>query len=146
MSTHEEIPAPPSKTQLEIIHYHGAYPLWKFLLQKFGIDIREVCERIAKDEPFLPIDEKKLALRTVNHDYVCTLDSSYDQDKTFLLNCCNAVFNILKEGIVKNGEHILKPYSFSLDEHGNMSMISSDGSLESYNDSIKLGVVDAVDV
>lgn len=148
----EIIPVLPNQAQLDIIFYHGAYPLWKFLIQKFGIDIREVCERVAKDEPILPIGEKKLALRTVPDDYQCNLDESYNSDKTFLLNCANVVFNTLKEGIIKNGEHILQPYKFALDDWNNMFLqldddptIDESHELESFNDAIKLGLVDVSD-
>lgn len=145
----EIMPIEPSKEQLDIIFYHGAYPVWKYLIQKFSIDIREVCDRVAREEPVLNIHGKKLVLRTVQPGYKYELDESYNGDITFLLNCANVVFNTLKEGIIKHGNHILKPYVFQLDENNNMELkfdedpaVDRSCAVQSFNDVIKLAVVD----
>lgn len=146
---HEDMPVEPSKEQLDIIFYHGAYPVWKFLIQKFSLDIRDVCDRVARDEPVLNIHGKKLVLRTVSPDYKYNLDEQYNGDITFLLNCANVVFNVLKEGVIKHGNHIIKPYTFTLDEHNNMELkldtnpaVDHTHATPCYDEYIKLGVVD----
>lgn len=148
MST-ENMPAQPTQEQTNIIFYHGGYPLWQFLLRKFNIDIRSVCQRVAKDEPVLATDRKKLVVRTVEAGHCHGLDSSYDSDITFLLNCVNTAFNVLKDGVKQEGKHILKPYKFVLDENHNIALqlvndpaVELSDAAESFNDIIMLGIVE----
>ncbi len=148
MSNHESMPVQPSTEQLAIIFYHGAYPVWKYLIAKFGFDLRDVCDKVAKEEPVVVVGAKKLALRTVPKSYKCEVGSEYDDDKTFLLNCANVVFNMMKEGIIRHGEHILKPYKFVLDQNQNITL-ELEGNpannvpfAESINDTISLGIVE----
>lgn len=151
MSNQESMPVQPSKEQLAIIFYHGAYPLWKYLIAKFGFDLRDVCDKVAKEEPMVINGEKKLALRTVSKDYKCEVGSEYDDDKTFLLNCANVVFSMMKEGVIRHGDHILKPYKFVLDQNQNITLeLESNPSddipfAKSLDDTISLGIVEVVD-
>lgn len=145
------MPTVPTDAQLDIIFYHGAYPLWKFLLQKFEIDIRDICARVAKDEPKLATNKGTYYVRTVDNHYNNTLSAEHTEDVTFLLNCVNVVFNMLKEGIIRNGEHILHPYSFQLDENSNLELILVETPeddtkyIKSVDDNIKLGIMVIID-
>jgi hypothetical protein len=147
----DNMPIQPSEKQLDIIFYHGAYPLWKYIIEKFEFDIRDVCARVATNEPIIHTNGKKLALRTVSNDYKCMLGAEYDNDKTFLLNCANVVFDILKEGIIRRGDHIFKPYKFVLDQNQNIQIQLYEESpndlpiAESINNSISLGIVEVLD-
>lgn len=144
-----------SEAQLDIIFYHGAYPLWCYLTAKFGIDIRDICPRVAVEEPKVITELGEYTLRVVPDDYHNGLVSDelltteHTQHITFLLNCTNVVFNMLKEGIIRHGEHILHPYSFQLDSNQNLELVLSDVladelDLDTYakslTDMIKLGV------
>jgi hypothetical protein len=148
----------PDEAQLDIIFYYGAYPLWQFLQQALGIDIRDVCSRVAVEEPKLITPAGIYRMRIVDNDYTNDFpqrDADHDSHLTFLLNCVNVVFNMLKEGIIRDGVHILRPYSFQLDSSKSLELVWDD---EYYNpdeicieyayncpqlldDSIKLGVV-----
>lgn len=145
------MPSNPSEAQLEVIFYHGAYPLWKFMLQKFEIDIRDICARVAKDEPKLITNKGTYYVRTVDNDYDNVLGSEHTENVTFLLNCVNQVFNMLKHGIIRNGEHIVRPYCFQLDENSNLELVlveePQDGEeyIRSVNDTIKLGIMVELD-
>jgi len=137
----------PSEQQLNIIFYHGAYSLWQFLSQKFNIDIRDVCARVAVDEPSLLTESGKYTLRVVPNDYQSGLsvDPAHTEHITFLFNCVNAVFNMLKEGIIRHGDHILRRYNFQLDLDQNLELVltecdSDSPYAESINDTIKLGI------
>jgi hypothetical protein len=140
------MPVNPSEAQLDIIFYHSAYPLWKFMIQKFEIDIRDVCARVAKDEPKLVTNKGTYYVRTVANDYNNVLGEEHTENVTFLLNSVNVVFNSLKDGIIRNGERILHPYYFQLDEHSNLELVLVDGPedanyIKSVDDRIKLGIV-----
>ena len=141
------MPSNPSEEQLEVIFYHGAYPLWKFMLQKFEIDIRDICAKVAKDEPKLITDKGTYVVRTVGNDYSNVLGEEHTKNVTFLLNCINVTFNMLKHGIIRNGDHIVRPYHFQLDENSNLELIlieePQDGEeyIRSVNDTIKLGII-----
>lgn len=145
----------PSEQQLDIIFYHGAYSLWQFLSQKFNIDLRDVCARVAIDEPSLLTETGKYTMRVVPNDYQSGLvdDTTHSEHITFLLNCVNVVFNMLKEGIIRNGEHILRMYNFQLDDNQNLELVLSENVEDEYDsdeshpkhaksidDSIKLGI------
>lgn len=122
----------PSEDQLNIIFYYGAYPLWKLLDQMFGIDIREVCARVAKEEPVLATTEGDYRMRVVDYDYpgmkpIGSTDSSHDQHLTFLVNCVNVVFSSMSEALVLNGVHVLRGYSFQLDSNYNMELVWTKG-------------------
>lgn len=139
--------ASPNEQQLDIIFYHGAYSLWHFLTQKFNLDIRDVCARVAFDEPVLTTDTGKYTMRVVSDDYQSGLELNgvHDEHLTFMINCVNVVFNMLKEGVIRNGDHILRPYSFQLDSYKNLELILSDPDsdeprAESLVDNIKLGI------
>jgi hypothetical protein len=137
----------PSESQLDVIFYHGAYSLWQFLSQKFNIDIRDVCARVAVDEPSLLTSSGKYAMRVVPNDYQSSLsaDPMHTEHITFLFNCVNVVFNMLKEGIIRHGDHILRRYSFQLDLDQNLELVLTESAndapyAESIDDSIKLGI------
>jgi hypothetical protein len=141
------MPLNPNEQQLDIIFHYGAYPLWKFIIQKFEIDIRDVCTKVATVEPKLVANQHTYIVDVVDNDYDNELNESMDHNEniTFLLNCVNVVFNTLKEGIVRNGIHILKPYYFQLDERRNLELILVETPEESeyiysINDNIKLGI------
>ena len=133
--------------QLNIIFYYGAYPLWKFLNIKFSIDIRDVCAQVSKYDPTLFVSNGKYNTLIVDNNYQNNLDETHNEHITFLLNCINSVFNMLKEGIIKNGEHILRPYYFQLDEYKNLELllvkdenINEETYVKSNNDNIKIGI------
>lgn len=138
-----------NEAQLDIIFYHGAYPVWRYLTDKFGIDIRDICARVAIDEPKLKTAMGEYTLSVVPDNYDNELiqsDISHSDHITFLLNCANVVFNMLKEGIIRNGDHILQPYSFQMDSAYNLYLILPENiddqipRAQSLTDSIKLGI------
>lgn len=117
-----------SEEHLSVIFYHGAYPLWQYLQEIINIDITEVCAYVAKDEPILQVDSSKLTCRVVNLPYDECLPSIYNNDKTFLLNSVNTVFQMLKAGIEKDGQRLLSDYKFKLDGNHNLILLGEDGS------------------
>lgn len=146
MSISDDMPVSPNEKQLDIIFYYGAYPLWKYLDKKFNIDIRDVCHRVAIDEPVLHQLNGVYTMRIVDNEYDHNLDETHNENISFLLNCINSVFKMLKEGIIKNGEHILAPYHFQLDDNRNLELVLIDDPanqnyVESIDDNIKIGVI-----
>ncbi len=126
----------PAEAQLDVIFYYGAFPVWKFVERVFALDIREVCPRVAVDYPQLLTDQGCYRVELVGSDYcsslftheqtdVASVGSGVDHQQhiTFLLNCVNVVFNMLKEGIVRDGKHILGPYGFQLDARSNLELV-----------------------
>jgi hypothetical protein len=141
-----DMPVAPTDKQMEVIFYFGAYPLWKFLSSKFNIDIREICDKVAIDEPTCHQPKGVYTIRVVDNEYNHNLNKDHNENITFLLNSVNIVFNILKEGIIKNGEHILKPFHFQLDDNRNLELVLIENPIEqeylqSINNNIKIGVV-----
>jgi hypothetical protein len=128
----------PSDEQLAIVFYHGAFPLWKYLEFCFDIDIREVCDRVAKDEPVVKSNDKELAVRMVQTDHKNELGPMFNNDIIFLLNAVNVVFNTLKLGIMKDEKKILESYKFKLDAEYNMYMVDEE---DDAVNAVKLSVV-----
>lgn len=117
-----------SEEHLSVIFFHGAYPLWKYLGEIIGIDITDVCAYVAKEEPVLQVGDSQLTCRVVNLPYDEGLQSVYNNDKTFLLNSVNTVFEMLKAGIEKDGRRLLSDYKFTLDLNHNLVLLGADGS------------------
>lgn len=115
-----------SEEHLSVIFYHGAYPLWAYLQEVISIDITEVCAYVAKEEPILTLGDAKLACRTVHLPHDEQLPSVFNNDKTFLLNCVNTVFEMLKAGIEKDGKRVLSAYKFILDGNHNLILIGEE--------------------
>lgn len=108
---------------LSIIFYHGAYPLWSYLQEVVGINITEVCAYVAKEEPVLQKEDTKLVCRVVDIPYEGSVPSIYNNDKIFLLNSINTVFELLKAGIEKDGEKLLSAFKFKLDSQHNLILV-----------------------
>ena len=70
--------------QLDIVFYHGAYPLWIYLKETLGVNIVDVCPRVAKDEPVLTTEHGDLVARVVDIPFVKTLDHMSNNDVIFL--------------------------------------------------------------
>lgn len=126
--------------QLDIIFYYGAYALWRFLDHVFNIDIRDVCQRVAKEEPVLRTEEGTYVMRVVDGAFDGKLNE--DQSKhgnhcTFLINCANVVFGSLKDGVSLKGEFILRDCQFQLDEQLNLELVVNG---EPYID-MKIGII-----
>ncbi len=119
--------APMNKdAQLDIIFYYGAYPLWRFLDHIFNIDIRDVCQRVAKEEPILRTEEGTYVMKVVDGSFDGKLaedESKHGNHCTFLINCANVVFGSLKDGVSLKGEFILRECRFQLDEHLNLEIV-----------------------
>lgn len=111
---------------LDVIFYHGAYPLWIYLKESFGIDITDVCPRVSKEEPNLKTDHGNLVARVVDLDASTTLNSIHNNDLIFLLNSINVVFESLKAGIEKDGLKILQSFKFKLDSNHSMFLVGVD--------------------
>lgn len=118
-----------SEGQLDIIFYHGAYPLWSYLKEIIGIDITEVCPRVAKEEPVLKTDNGELVARVVDLPFVKQVDHMSNNDVIFLLNSINVVFGSLSAGIEKDGEKILGSFKFKLDENHNMILVGAESDI-----------------
>lgn len=114
---------------LDIIFYHGAYPLWQYLLDVVGINIVEVCPRVAKEEPVLQTKFGKLVARVVDLPHEKEVDHMSNNDVIFLLNSVNVVFGSLSAGIEKDGCKILDNYKFELDKDHNMILVHKDTSI-----------------
>lgn len=133
--------------KLDIMFCHGAYSLWQFLQRVFDIDIREVCSRVTKELPVLTTDTGKLAVVVIDanstYSIVSPVESvEHKDDITFLLNCVNSVFNILKTVVMRNGERILQDYSFQLDDNCLLELVNvHDPEIVFNPDNVKLGVV-----
>lgn len=140
MSTQPDIP----EGQLDVIFYHGAYPLWKYLLELFEINIVDVCPRVAKEEPVLETKFGKLAVRIMPLPNEEKLEPTYNNDVIFLVNSINVVFESLKAGIESDGVKILAPYQFKLDKWHNLYLVDGDIPIASSCLSVvKIGDVEA---
>lgn len=122
MSTQPDIP----EGQLDVIFYHGAYPLWKYLLELFEINIVDVCPRVAKEEPVLETEFGNLVARLVDLPDETKLAPTHNNDVIFFVNSINIVFESLKAGIESDGVKILQPYRFKLDKWHNLYLVSDD--------------------
>lgn len=101
----------------DILFYHGAYPLWKYLESALDIDIRSVCTRVTKEEPQLVrADSSPLAVRIMNDHEKTRLVSplTHREDITFLLNSVHTVYNSIKNLAKVGTEYVLSYYSFQL--------------------------------
>lgn len=114
---------------LDIIFYHGAYPLWCYLKEIVGIDIVEVCPRVAKEEPVLKTNNGNLVLRIVDLPHVKQVDHMSNNDVIFLVNSVNVVFGSLSAGIEKEGTKILDSFKFKLDENHNMILVDKESEI-----------------
>lgn len=122
-------PADLPDQHLDIIFYHGAYPLWQYLLEVVGINIVEVCPRVAKEEPILKTKYGDLAARTVDLPHEKEVDHMSNNDVIFLVNSVNVVFESLSAGIEKDGCKLLENYKFELDPNHNMILVNKDTSI-----------------
>lgn len=104
------------KKQLEFIFHYGSYVLWKYLKQKFEIDLTEVYPKIPIDEPFITKDNVKLTMRIVDKNHINDLNKKFIPDINFFVNAVNTVYNTLKIGLEHKGENILEKYEFKIDE------------------------------
>ena len=112
--------------QLDIIFYHGGYPLWLYLQEVIGINIVDICARIAKDEPILKTDHGQLVARVVDLPHARTIDHTFNNDLIFLLNSINVVFESLKAGVEKDGVKLMAQFKFKLDADHNMYLVGVD--------------------
>jgi hypothetical protein len=112
--------------QLTWIYYHGAHPLWLYLKTLLDIDITEVCPRVAKDEPILNAKNGDLVARVVELPHDQKLRPEFNNDVIFLVNSINTVFEILKNGVERDGQLILKNYKFKLDEYNNLYLTENE--------------------
>lgn len=122
MSDHPNIPA----EQLDVIFYHGAYPLWKYLQEVMGINIVDVCARVTKDEPILKTTNGQLVARVVDLPHSKELDHTFNNDVIFIVNSINVVFESLKAGIEKDGIRLLDKFKFKLDSNQNMYLVDTE--------------------
>lgn len=120
--TQSDIP----EEHLQWIFHYGGHPLWVYLKKTLDIDILEVCPRITCEEPILKTDLGDLTIRVVDQSTNTNLSHMFNNDKTFLLNSVNTVFEFLKAGVEKDGEKILIDYKFKLDENHNMFLTNSE--------------------
>ena len=90
--------------------------LWKYLKQKFEIDLTEVYPKIPIDEPFITKDNVKLTMRIVDKNHINDLNKKFIPDINFFVNAVNTVYNTLKIGLEHKGENILEKYEFKIDE------------------------------
>jgi hypothetical protein len=115
-----------SEDTMKWVYYHGARPLWKYLAEMLDIDITEVCAYVAKEEPIIESEGKKLTMRTVSlphgNEFV---DPAFNNDITFFINCVNTVFETLKMVVQKDDQFILRPYMFSMDQDHNIYLMDS---------------------
>lgn len=109
--------------QLDVIFYHGAYPLWVYLHEIFGINIVDVCARVSKTEPILKVSNANLAVRVVELPSPKSVDHTFNNDVIFLLNSVNVVFESLKSGVEKDGVKLLNDFKFELDADNNMFLV-----------------------
>lgn len=115
--------------QLDIIFYHGAYPLWVYLQEVVGINIVDVCPRVTKTEPVLKTASGSLVVRMVDLPHSDELGSIYNNDVNFLLNAINVVFESLKAGVEKNGIKMMEPFKFSIDANHNIYLVGIDSGI-----------------
>lgn len=112
--------------QLDVINHYGSYPLWKYLLETFEINIVDVSDRVCKEEPVLKTESGDFVVRVVEREMTqVVLDTTDNNHKCFLLNAINTVFNILRPGLEKDGEKILMGYDFELDDQKNMFLVNN---------------------
>jgi len=124
-----------SKTeeQFNFIFYYGAYTIWKYLDELFQIDIREVCQRVAKEQPTLKTMDGHLLIAEIV-DLPCEnelTDLQNKNDITFFINALNVVFESLKSGIEKDGEKVLFKYRFQMDSDHNLFLVDDEGMMVS---------------
>ena len=115
-----------SEDQLNVIFYHGAYPLWVYLQEVIGINIVDVCARVTKDEPILESVNGKLVCRVVDLPYPRKLGNMFNNDVIFLLNSINVVFESLKAGVEKDGTQLMAQFKFKLDADNNIFLVGAE--------------------
>lgn len=112
---------------LKVIFHYGAYPLWKYLLSNFGINIVDFCKYVTKEEPVLVVKEVEIVTRVVTPSDKSFSDEN-NTDALFLLNSVNTVYKSLQTAIVdKNEVQVLKDYNFTLDDQKNMYLVDLNG-------------------
>lgn len=115
-----------AEDNLHWIFYHGAHSLWVYLQQVFDIDITDVCSSVAKDEPVLATKlGTKLVARVVSAPNEQKLPLKFNNNVIFIVNSINSVFEVLKEGVERDGEKILAKYEFKLDAFHNLYLFDS---------------------
>ncbi len=116
-----------SEDTMKWVYYHGARPLWKYLAEMLDIDITEVCAYVAKKDPIIETDGKKLTMRTVSLPHNNEVeDPAFNNDINFFINSVNTVFETLKMVVQKDDEFILRPYIFSIDQDHNIYLVHAD--------------------
>jgi hypothetical protein len=120
---------PIDEGQMAVVWMYGAYPLWNYIQEVIGVNIVEVCSRVAKEEPLLTTDRGTLVARTVALPYSSSLDSTFNNDKIFLLNSINVVFESLKSGVEMDGSKLLDAFKFKLDSNHNMYLVGCDSDI-----------------
>ena len=115
-----------AEEQLDVIFYHGAYPLWVYLQEVIGINIVDICARVTKKEPILTTANGELVPRIVDLPHTNELDHMFNNDVIFLLNSINVVFESLKAGVEKDGVKLLAQFKFKLDSDKNMYLVGVD--------------------
>lgn len=115
--------------QLDVIFHYGAYPLWVYLQEVIGINIVDVCPRVAKEEPVLTTDLGKLVARVVELPHDNELTHMHNNDVIFFINSINVVFESLKAGTERDGVKILEGFKFKLDPSHNMYLVGTETEL-----------------
>ena len=131
-----------SEEQLDVIFYHGAYPLWVYLQEVVGINIVDVCARVAKDEPILKTANGKLVSRVVDLPHPNQLTHMFNNDVIFLLNSINVVFESLKAGVEKDGVKLLAQFKFKLDHEHNIFLVDAESNEPISNRAITVIAID----
>ncbi len=143
----EELTDNPENNRLKLIYYYGLYPLHKFLLKKFDIDIKNVFKNLLKNNPTLGCDLGSYNIDIVDNNYNNELDEEHNDNITFLLNCVNISFNAVKIVLKDNmGDYILHPYHFQLDTNKNLELILIEDDIKGeyvkyIDDNIKIGII-----
>ena len=103
--------------------------MWAYLKEVIGIDITDVCPRVAKEEPVLKTSNGDLVARMVPLSHKNELGPIFNNDVIFLVNSVNIVFNSLSAGVEKEGTKILQSFKFKLDGEHNLYLVGADTDL-----------------
>jgi hypothetical protein len=135
-------PNPIDEGQMAVVWLYGAYPLWSYLQEVIGINIVDICDRVAKKEPLLTTDRGTLVARVVDLPHSSNLGNQFTNDKIFLLNSINVVFESLKSGVEMNGVNMLDAFKFELDSDHNMYLIGTESTTPLSEKAIAIVMVD----
>jgi len=111
--------------QMDVIFYHGGYPLWLYLKDVLGINIVDVCARITKEQPVLKTSDAELIMNVVDLPHSNELDHTSNNDVIFLVNSVNQVFQSLQAGVERDGEKMLEAFKFKLDANHNLFLVGA---------------------